>query len=237
LLDTYQQERLPIARKVLSATDQHTRIFFARTVVFRWLRDYVVIPLLKQAFVQRRLLWEASELGINYRTSPLSQSSQDAHAQRSGKKRWQRQAPHAGDRAPDGHCFRHPSQKATSLFAEFRGTRSHLLLFAGRAASGDDANLVQIACRVEKLLGEEVKTHLVVSAWEKPANLDWNGSILLDPEAKLHIRYGAEVASLYFIRPDGYIGFRSQPVREEPLLDYLRTIFLLDVRQPKFALP
>ena len=230
LLDTYQQERLPIARKVLSATDQHTRIFFARTVIFRLLRDYVVIPLLNQAFVQRRLLWGASELGINYRTSPLSQSSQDPHAQRSGRKRWQRQALHPGDRAPDGHCFRHPSQEATSLFAEFRGTRSHLLLFAGRAASGDDANLVQIARRVEELLGEEVKTHLVVSAWEKPANLDWDGSILLDPEDKLHTRYGAGVASLYFIRPDGYIGFRSQPVREEPLLAYLGTLFLLDVR-------
>ena len=145
------------------------------------------------------------------------------------------QAPHAGDRAPDGHCFRHPSQEATSLFAEFRGTRSHLLLFAGRAASGDDANLVQIARRMEKLLGEEVKTHLVVSAWEKPANLDWDGSILLDPEGKLHTRYGAEVAALYFIRPDGYIGYRSQPVCEEPLLNYLRTLFLLDVRQQKRA--
>ncbi len=233
LLDTYQQERLPIARKVLAQTDQRTRIFFARNGAVRLLRDRVVIPLLKRAFVQRRMLWEVSELGINYRTSPLSQSSQDPHAQRSGRKRWQRQALHPGDRAPDGHCFRHPSQEATSLFAEFRGTRSHLLLFAGRAASGDDANLVQIARRVDKLLGEEVKTLLIVSAWEKPANLDWDGSILLDPEDKLHTRYGAGVASLYFIRPDGYIGFRSQPVREEPLLDYLGTLFLLDVRQPR----
>jgi hypothetical protein len=226
LLDTYQQERLPIARKVLAETEQHTRIFFARNVVFRLLRDYVVIPLLNQAFVQRRLLWEASELGINYRTSPLSQSSQGAHAQRSGRKRWQRQALLPGDRAPDGHCFRHPSREATSLFAEFRGTRSHLLLFPGRAASGDDANLVQIARRVEELLGEEVKTHLVVSACEKPANLNWDRSILLDPEYKLHTRYGAEVASLYFIRPDGYIGFRSQPAQEKPLLEYLEQWFV-----------
>jgi len=78
---------------VLSATDQHTKIFFARTVVFRWLRDYVVIPLLNQAFVQRRLLWEASELGINYRTSPLSQSHQDAGAHRIGRKQWRVKLP------------------------------------------------------------------------------------------------------------------------------------------------
>lgn len=228
LLETYQQERLPIARQVLAETDQRTKIFFARNGAVRLFRDRVVIPLLKRRFVQQRLFWAVSELGINYRSSPLSHASQDARTERHGWKPWPRQAPRPGDRAPDGRCFRHPSQEATSLFAEFRGTRSHLLLFAGRAASGDDANLIQIAGRVEKLLGEEVKTHLVVSVREKPANLDWDGSILLDPGYKLHTRYGARVASLYFIRPDGYIGFRSQPVREEPLLDYLGTLFLLD---------
>jgi 2-polyprenyl-6-methoxyphenol hydroxylase-like FAD-dependent oxidoreductase len=229
LLDTYQQERLPIARKVLASTDQRTRIFFARNGALRWLRDRVVIPLLNRRFVQQRLFRAVSELGINYRSSPLTQSYQDARAGRSGRKPWPRQAPRAGDRAPDGRCFRYPELSATSLFAEFRGTRSHLLLFAGRAASGVDANLVQIARRVEERLREEVKTHLIISAWEKPANLDWNGSILLDPEDKLHTRYGAEVASLYLIRPDGYISFRSQPVCEEPLLAYLGTLFLLDV--------
>ncbi len=230
LLDTYQQERLPIARQVLASTDQRTKIFFARNGAVRWLRDRVVIPLLKRAFVQQRLFWAVSELGINYRSSPLSQSSQGARTGRSGRKLWPRQAPHPGDRAPDGRCLRHPGLSATSLFAEFRGTRSHLLLFAGPAASGVDANLAQIARRVEERLRGEIKTHLVVRAWEKLANLDWDGSILLDPEGKLHTRYGAEVASLYFIRPDGYVGFRSQSVREGPLLNYLGTLFLLDVR-------
>ncbi len=226
LLETYRQERLPIARKVLAETDQRTRIFFARNGAVRLLRDRVVIPLLKRAFVQRRLFWTVSELGINYRSSPLSYSSQDARTKRPVRKPWPRQAPRPGDRAPDGRCFRHPSQEATSLFAEFRGPQSHLLLFAGRDALGDNANLVQIARRVGDLLGEEVKTHLIVTTFEKRAKLDWDGSILLDPEDKLHTRYGAGVASLYFIRPDGYIGYRSQPAQEKSLLDYLEQWFV-----------
>jgi len=32
---------------------------------------------------------------------------------------------------------------------------------------------------------------------------------------------------LYLIRPDGYIGFRCQPVAEEQLIGYLRKFFSL----------
>ena len=65
-----------------------------------------------------------------------------------------------------------------------------------------------------------------MSANDQPDQLDWDGSILLDPDHQLHRRYGAGAASLYFIRPDDYIGFRSQPAREEPLLAYLGELFL-----------
>src|SRR5438067_11559903 len=62
----------------------------------------------------------------------------------------------------------------------------------------------------------------------KPAeNLDWDGTILLDPEHVLHARYGAGSPSLYFVRPDGYIGFCCQPARIEPLLQYLERLFVL----------
>jgi hypothetical protein len=49
----------------------------------------------------------------------------------------------------------------------------------------------------------------------------------LDPECELHQTYGAGAESLYLIRPDGYIGFRSQPVEKEPLLQYLSQLFWL----------
>ena len=227
LLDTYQQERLPIARKVLSETDQHTNIFFARNFAYRLLRDHVVIPLLNLAFVQRRLLWEASELGINYRTSTLSQASQGAPAKRPGMNQWQRRASRPGDRAPDGHCVRLPSRETTSLFREFRGTTSHLLVFDGLVhAEANYAQLTQTACRVKEVLGDEVKISLIVSQGGKGVNIDRDVSILLDPEHVLHARYGAASPSLYFIRPDGYIGFRCQPVQGKLLLDYLEQLFM-----------
>jgi len=102
------------------------------------------------------------------------------------------------------------------------------LLFDGLAQAAEGyATLSRIARRVEAHLSNEIKIHIVVSAHDQPEQLDWDGSILLDPEHQLHRRYGADAASLYFVRPDGYIGFRSQPAREEPLLEYLGKLFLL----------
>jgi hypothetical protein len=80
------------------------------------------------------------------------------------------------------------------------------------------AHLVNIARKAETVLGADVKTCVVVSANEKPESLNWDGHILLDPRQELHTTYGAGAESLYFIQPDGYVGFRSQPVRDRPAL-------------------
>ena len=64
-----------------------------------------------------------------------------------------------------------------------------------------------------------------MSADDKPEPLDWDGPILLDPDFELHGHYGAGAEMLYLVRPDGYIGFRSRPAREEWLVSYLNTVF------------
>jgi hypothetical protein len=85
-----------------------------------------------------------------------------------------------------------------------------------------------MARRVEELLEDVVKTHVIVSADDVPEQLDWDGSVLLDAAHALHKVYGADAESLYLVRPDGYVGFRSQPATPEPLLEYLGRLFLLD---------
>ena len=240
LLDTYEEERKPVARRILGGTTLGTDLFVSKNPVLRLIRDHVLLHLLSLNIVQRAMAQVVSGLGINYRSSSLSHSYQGTLADKtrlSGRKSekaslkdWVRfsLAPRSGDRAPQGPCLRSPSRTTTSLFEEFRGTTSTLLLFDGLAQTAEGyTTLSRIARRVEALLGNDIKTHFVVSANDRPDQLDWDGSILLDPEHQLHRRYGAGAASLYFIRPDGYIGFRSQPAREEPLLAYLGRLFLL----------
>ena len=54
-----------------------------------------------------------------------------------------------------------------------------------------------------------------------PEALAWDGVTILDPEGDLEYRYGARAECLYLVRPDLYLGYRSQPAALEPLLAYL----------------
>ena len=74
------------------------------------------------------------------------------------------------------------------------------------------------------MYGDCIKTHLVVSH-VMPADLEGKGEILLDPRGELHHRYGARNECLYLVCPDGYVGFRSQPVDGEVLKSCLGRIF------------
>ena len=232
LLDTYEEERLPVARRVLTQTDTNTRMLLSDNPIMRFLREHVLTLDYVQAYAARR----SSQLFINYRTSSLSRSHggkltgntlvRDRGGEQAGLKdrlRF-RGGPRAGDRAPDGRCFRATSREETSLFQEFRGTSFNLLLFDGMAHTQTGyANLLEIARRVKELFGELAKTHVIVSADNAPEQPDLDGSVLLDGPRSLHDLYGAGSQSLYLIRPDGYVGFRSQPAEVEPLIEDLRS--------------
>jgi hypothetical protein len=91
------------------------------------------------------------------------------------------------------------------------------------------AQFAQIARRVKEMLGNEIKISLIASQDKPVEKMDWDGTLLLDLEHVLHARYGAGSPSLYFVRPDGYIGFCCQPARLEPLLQYLERVFVLQL--------
>jgi 2-polyprenyl-6-methoxyphenol hydroxylase-like FAD-dependent oxidoreductase len=236
LLDTYEEERLPVARRVLAQTDTNTRVLLSDNPIMRFVRERVLTLDCVQAYAARR----SSQLFVNYRSSSLSRSHGGTRiakstgmaipwARASGKAGLKdllrfRGGPRAGDRAPDGPSIRAASREKTSLFREFRGTGFSLLLFGGMARTETGyANLLEIARRVEGLPGNLVKTHLIVRADGAPEGLDREGSVLLDGSGSLHELYGARAESLYLVRPDGYVGFRGQPAEAEPLIEYLRT--------------
>lgn len=189
-------------------------------------------------FVQQLNLRNTSELNVNYCSSSLSQNyygslssttllHDNTSETPSIKDRFNfHTAPKAGERSPQGVCLRYSSGSKTSLFELFKGTQFTLLLFDGLSQTAQGyAHLTSIASWVESHVGDKVCPYIIVADSDKPASLNTNGAVLLDPECELHKTYGAGAESLYLIRPDGYIGFRSQPVEKEPLLQYLSQLF------------
>ncbi|WP_308123336.1 FAD-dependent monooxygenase [Modestobacter marinus] len=220
LLDTYQEERLSVARSVLAGSDRgHTVVFSAHPVV-RQLRERVLAPLLRLDSVQRAVLDRSAELTVSYRGSSLSRDRVGGVATR--VRSWR--GPHAGDRAPDARCRAADGSGPTRLFDLFRGPHATLLLFAGRATHPAPERLAVLAREVGDRCGGDVRARVVVPADRVPAELD-AGTAVLDPAGEAHRLYGAAAGALVFVRPDGYIGHRSTPADEVALRAYLGAMF------------
>ena len=101
-----------------------------------------------------------------------------------------------------------------------------LLLFDGHASTREGYfGFEGIGSNVRRRWGDLVTVHVVVPMRAAPADLHWDGPVLLDTDGALHRRYGAGAECLYLVRPDGYVGFRSQPVDAGALVAHLDRIF------------
>ena len=183
LLDSYGEERGGHARAVLAETDRNTRVFIGTTRLMRLLRDVLVLPLLRRASVQRRLVRHLSQLDLNYRGSSLARPG-------GGMKR------RAGDRAPD--VVLGAGREQTSLFALLRPGRMIALVgvTAGKAAS--------LLAPTLGFLGLDVHTIAVPGGPVAPS------SALTDMHGDLARLYGFGARSLIVLRPDGYVGFAAR---------------------------
>jgi 4,5-epoxidase len=110
LLDTYEGERRPLARTVLTATSTAVDIMLPDNRWKRLVRDWLVMPAIRMPAVQRRLWLVASQLGINYRGGPLASRSH-----------WWTTGPRPGDRVPDMKC-RQPGGTEVTLHAAISGS-------------------------------------------------------------------------------------------------------------------
>ena len=233
LLDTYQEERRPIAQAVLGGSDLGYRAVFGADPVTTFLREHVLTPALRIPAVQRAVLGGVSELDLDYRESSLAEEHRTpvtGTRWRPGRDDERPGAPdqvrfargvRAGDRAPDGAVQDAVTGQPARLFDVFRGPHATLLLFDGGARTDDGyASLAGIADRVQRRFGADVRPWVVVWGRRSPAELA-GGRVLLDPEGESHRRYGATAEALYLVRPDGHVGLRVQPASEEVLVRYL----------------
>ncbi len=230
LLDSYHAERHPIAKSLIGSTSMETRMALWRS---RFGQE-ALLSLMGLAArlppVQQRLLANALEIDVGYRASPIVGEQHEStlfsnviHDDASEAPsvmdlRAFAAAPRPGDRAPD---VKLPSG---SLYDRLATTKHTLLLFDGRSKTeaGYD-NLASIVALCREHHSELIDPYVVVVGAEKPAALKLNGELLFDDGA-LHDRYGAASECLYLIRPDGHVGFRSEPADGDALLAHVSAL-------------
>ena len=235
LLDSYHPERHQAGRDMLYLSDHLHRTVLREDPhlsLSETVRQKLATVLASQEVMQQRMRRAVAELNIGYRHSPVVAEHHrflpglhGAHASVLG---WHDfgAGPRAGDRAVDARLMLHPGRESVRFFQRLRGTTHHLVLFAGALATAETHQRLQaLADATMRAHPDRIESHLIVPH-ELPEDLAGKGEILLDPRGELHHRYGARSACLYVIRPDGYIGFRSQPPEPEALKSYFTQIFL-----------
>ena len=205
LLDTYEEERRSHAREVLRETDRTTTIFFAPTLLTRLLRDWIVLPLLRSAWIQRRMFAKLSQLHVHYRNSSLSVGHRPFWRLHTGLR--------PGDRAPD---LLLQGDRQSSLFELLRRGRPVMLIGPGTAARRRIRAVIDIAQRAS------------VDAWiiTDSRNTEWKGDskALVDVHNELQRIYGLRGQFLCLVRPDDHIGLLQSPIDEPKLRQFLRKI-------------
>lgn len=193
LLDTYFAERAPIARGVLVLTDRIMALTTIRNPVMQRIRNLALPMFTGWDFVQHTLVKELTELGLNYRSSPIVR----------GEGAFPGHTPHPGDRAPLSTIY-----SDRNLGEVLSGTTHHLLLFGGEGSSSEDVSVLQAIRRdFEAGYPGLVRGHVIV----REAVNRSTAELIPDPDGRVHRDYGAAKSCFYLIRPDSYVAYRCAP--------------------------
>jgi 2-polyprenyl-6-methoxyphenol hydroxylase-like FAD-dependent oxidoreductase len=222
LLGTYEAERLPVIRKVLYGTDLATRAVTIRHAVSQQALTRFARLLIEFEPVQRYLTRNIAELAINYRAGGYV--SQE-YAAGSGRRAHRlRHVTLPGDHAPRApQLATLPGRKDIRFYDLLRHTGHTAVFFQGERAPGPAAtDVAAFASTLRSRFGDEIHPLAICldDSW-KPANFPF--PIVEDIREEMHFAYDAELPSLYLIRPDGYIAFRSDWSDRAALMPFLET--------------
>ncbi|MFG2052957.1 FAD-dependent monooxygenase [Micromonospora sp. NPDC048930] len=201
LLDSYETERRPEGEEIVGRA---VRMAFTDE--------------LDRADLERQFLQEMSML-LSYAGSPLvGESVADPDALRAG--------PGPGDRAPDvAGLRRHGVGHPLRLRDLTRGTGHTLLVYAD--ATADEKALTaaaELCADVQRQASGELDAYLLLSPDARAPRLLAPPAVV-DADGAFRATYGAAGTALYLIRPDGHVGYRSQPVDGDGLRKHLHLVF------------
>jgi 2-polyprenyl-6-methoxyphenol hydroxylase-like FAD-dependent oxidoreductase len=224
LLDSYNIERHKVGEEVVNLTDTATKMATIHNPVLSAVRNKLMGVLSKIDPVQHKIVSTLTQLEYHYRDSPIVDERWFESHEVEGY------VPHghdlrAGERFKD-YTLKSPDRSIkTELYSLLSGSEHELLIFTG--AEPEDMELMEIGNIVEsvKKYGNLIETHLIIGSENISEWLPKISSTWIDPDHVMHKDFGAARASLYLIRPDGYIAFRNQPASASDLEEYLVTIF------------
>ncbi|MFF3992227.1 FAD-dependent oxidoreductase [Streptomyces cyaneofuscatus] len=207
LLDTYEEERLPVAAWTLDLTSDRLR------ATLEAIRE-------PGGNLGSAMTPETAGLGIGYRWSSLAdtRAGAGANAEAATEADTATSAPHPGDRAPDAPCRDAATGERTHLYGTFAGPHTTVLGFGPASA----AVLREVAATYGK--GPGVRACRVYAAHEDHGTAE-PGS-LIDDQGHAAAAYGigAGGSGLVVVRPDHHVGIVAPAGDPGSVREYLRRL-------------
>lgn len=209
ILDTYNEERHPIAKDVLSITDKVTKMMTIKTAAFSFMRDAAMSFAGSFEKLSNQLFKKFSQLYYSYEPNQILIKGGKDHPPEYVK---------VGGRAPDHTLMQ--EGKEVRLFELFKGTHHTLLLFSGKKPSKIDLKALT------SLHHPLIHTYYLYRNDSDLTFCPEKNRCLLDREPSAHTHYGINKTTAVLVRPDGYIGYIQYPLNKEDFNQYLKRIFI-----------
>ncbi len=216
LLETYDTERRGHANDVIRETRWIQRFMNLRPSLRNvlWAAFYLIGKHLRS--ISATFNKQAEKLVSDYGKSPLSR--QDSSAMMPGAR--------AGLHVPDAAC--RVGGRPSRLLEIIRGPQADLLLFVGLCPTPQTVNALRTVDQSVASLRAYVHVHYVFSsqAYANSAGLSEDDPrVIVDGLEKIQSEFGIREPEIIYIRPDGYIGLRTQELRPQQLRNYLDQIY------------
>lgn len=189
LLESYQAERLPVAKQVVKQNESYTKMAFDKSFLSK-LRRFVLHLLRTKHKLSKVVTEQLTQLSIKYSKSPAI-----SYSRVSAKHLAQ------GLRAPDVII-----DVSTHLYDYWQNAKHNVVLFTGSKISKKNIEKLQLLKEdLTRLYGDWLEVQVV--AREKIPQIK---DAIIDSSGVIHERYQAKQALLYVIRPDAFIAFCSK---------------------------
>ncbi|EKF72899.1 oxidoreductase [Alcanivorax hongdengensis A-11-3] len=222
LLDSYEQERRPVAIQMLNQVEVLSRASLLRLPLLRRTRDSLLKMAGSRPQISQRLLRRASQLDVNYRQSPLVAFGPEAAL---GRRHF---GPLPGDRVPDAALKSLRTGRDHQLQDLLQQPVHHLVIqLTAQPAHHEQMVLFALSERIPEEYRDRV--HLTVIAAEEGADAlslvrEGTTRIWHDHRGEFARAFG-EQSRLWLIRPDGHLGYRAPVSDADHLLGYLERLF------------
>jgi len=220
LLDSYNSERSYVGEQVVALSDATHKMW----AQFSWLGKWTREPLWRYFSNYYAHHHERMEEGLQIRIK-YKPSNYVVHHSSHETVRDNNFEITAGGRALDGELQMPGNKEPVYLYDRLDPKRHHLIIFAGHPMTKEVRDVIRDLAEQTEPLREYLHLILILPLQHGKIYERFPGDVLLDPDMHFHFRYGSQRGALYVVRPDGYIGFASHPIRPEQLHEYLYRTF------------